>query len=191
MDSNNQDDQFNKKSQFTDVKSERQRRSSVEEDLHDEYPMDNERQGRCLIFNHEKFDEQLKLKQRVGSIEDVIVLKDAFECLDFEVEVHIDLIKKEVLDRLKDVSKEDHTNADCLVVCLMTHGDRDNFYAWDTRYRKEKFWEFFLTKNCPKLGLKPKLFFIQACRGDKSEHRLMINLDHEEDAELLIINNRS
>uniref|UniRef100_A0A6E8W5S8 CASPS4 protein n=1 Tax=Anopheles coluzzii TaxID=1518534 RepID=A0A6E8W5S8_ANOCL len=60
---------------------------------------------------------------------------------------------------------EDHKNSDCLLVVIMTHGDDDVLHAKDGTFNVDRLWENFIGDSCPSLLGKPKLFFIQACRG--------------------------
>lgn len=61
----------------------------------------------------------------------------------------------------------DHSNHDCLVVAVLSHGELGLLYAHDTPYKAESIWINFTAEKCPTLAGKPKLFFIQACQGDK------------------------
>lgn len=70
-------------------------------------------------------------------------------------------------DVLAKTANEDHSENDCLVVALMSHGDKGILYAMDQTYPVDLLWENFLGDNCPTLIGKPKMFFIQACRGDQ------------------------
>lgn len=64
------------------------------------------------------------------------------------------------------VSEEDHSNNDCLWVTVMSHGNNDGkISSADFDYHVQDLWENFLGENCESLIGKPKLFFIQACRG--------------------------
>jgi caspase-like apoptosis-related cysteine protease len=40
-------------------------------------------------------------------------------------------------------------------------------YSRDTAYKPEFLWDPFTADKCPTLAGKPKLFFLQACQGDK------------------------
>ena len=54
------------------------------------------------------------------------------------------------------------------VVVLMSHGDTGYIYGTDDEKVKLKDIQAeFEGNKCPKLQGKPKLFFIQACRGSK------------------------
>lgn len=59
------------------------------------------------------------------------------------------------------VASEDHTESDCILIALMTHGDDGILYAKDQQYKPEKLWSYFTSDQCPTLAGKPKIFFIQ------------------------------
>ncbi|KAG8238069.1 hypothetical protein J437_LFUL016422 [Ladona fulva] len=64
------------------------------------------------------------------------------------------------------VAAADYKDCDCLAVIIMTHGHNDTLYCIDDRtFTLKEVEEKFLPGNCPELAGKPKLFFIQACRG--------------------------
>lgn len=59
-----------------------------------------------------------------------------------------------------------HSNNDCLMLFIMTHGEKDGCLdASDDSFKVEKLWKHFMGEKCLTLTGKPKLFFIQACRG--------------------------
>jgi caspase 7 len=49
----------------------------------------------------------------------------------------------------------------------MTHGFEGTLMASDKEFSEEELWNNFTAERCPTLEGKPKLFFIQACRGAK------------------------
>lgn len=60
------------------------------------------------------------------------------------------------------VSRENHSENDCLAVVLLTHGINSSFvYARDNPYSVEFLWNSFTPDKCPTLAGKPKLFFLQ------------------------------
>lgn len=60
----------------------------------------------------------------------------------------------------------DHTDNDCFLLAMMSHGSTDGkIYAYDEKYSAQDLWSPFIGTNCETLIGKPKLFFIQACRG--------------------------
>lgn len=64
------------------------------------------------------------------------------------------------------VAAEDHTDNDCLLIVMMTHGGRDNtLKAFDASFHVSMLWERFVGEECITLIGKPKLFILQNCRG--------------------------
>lgn len=57
----------------------------------------------------------------------------------------------------------------------MTHGTSDGkIYAADKDFLVQDLWEFFIGRNCESLIGKPKLFFIQACRGAMTDPGIVL-----------------
>jgi hypothetical protein len=60
------------------------------------------------------------------------------------------------------VRNEDHSDADCLVVGIMTHGERNTVYMTDgAQIPVNLIWENFEAHKCPSLAGKPKIFIVQ------------------------------
>merc|ERR1719295_103816 len=63
-----------------------------------------------------------------------------------------------------------NADSDCLLVAVLSHGDdHDLIAAQDEWYVDEDLWSPFLAENCPSLRGKPKLFFLNVCRGNKQD----------------------
>jgi len=58
----------------------------------------------------------------------------------------------------------DHSAYDCLVIIVLSHGDKGIIYAKDAGFDPKILWTPFKADQCPSLAEKPKLFFIQACQ---------------------------
>lgn len=57
----------------------------------------------------------------------------------------------------------------------MTHGKKDGIiYSEDGEFMVNELWENFIGENCPSLIGKPKLFFIQACRGSMTDPGILL-----------------
>ena len=122
-----------------------------------------------MIFNHLKFDDE-EFKPRFGTEADVISLRKTLLALNFEVEVHHDLRIKEIKNQLEKLSAEDHRDADCVLVAVLTHGEEGRLIDVEgTDYSQEELWKPFLEDVPIKVSLvgKPKIFLIQACRGSQ------------------------
>lgn len=131
-----------------------------------EYNMSHKHRGVALIFNHEFFDIP-SLKSRTGTNVDAQELKKAFENLGFAVSVHKDCKLRDILKHVEKAAELDHTDNDCLAVAILSHGEHGYLYAKDTQYKLDNIWHYFTATFCPSLAGKPKLFFIQACQGDR------------------------
>jgi hypothetical protein len=87
------------------------------------YNMNHRRRGVAVLFNHMQFDQRLGLKERKGTDADRDNLRATLRSLDFDVRVYNDLPHKEMERLLEDLANEDHTDADCLVVSVLSHGE--------------------------------------------------------------------
>ncbi|XP_069689291.1 caspase-like [Periplaneta americana] len=155
----------------TDVSPLPARGSGCDRDA-EEYNMKHPRRGVALIFNHEKFD---RMPARTGSSKDCANLSHELKELGFEVRSHKDLSYVEMAAILNETSKEDHSLADCLMVVVMSHGDPGYLHTRDTVYQTQELWMRFTGNKCPSLIGKPKLFFIQACRGTQVDSGVAVD----------------
>ncbi|KAJ9575402.1 hypothetical protein L9F63_025647, partial [Diploptera punctata] len=140
----------------------------------EEYNMRHSRRGIAIIFNHKKFS---MMASRSGTDKDCVNLSVQLQNLGFEVRSYDDLTFGELSQVLSTTSKEDHSNADCLMVVVMSHGDPGYLHSRDRRYQTEELWLRFVGNKCPTLAGKPKLFFIQACRGTKVDSGVRVEVD--------------
>lgn len=140
--------------------------------LDEEYKMDHPNRGKAIIFNHEHFDEH---STRIGTKKDCQDLKECLEKLKFDVEVCPDYTCNEIQNKIANIAKQDHSKNDCLLIAIMSHGLNSGFIcAKDHPYKFENIWKCFTANKCPSLAGKPKLFFIQACRGDQYEDGILM-----------------
>ncbi|KAJ8976877.1 hypothetical protein NQ317_001201 [Molorchus minor] len=130
------------------------------------YKMDHRKRGHAFIFNHEIF-ECGGLKSRAGTNEDCKNLKDSLIALGFEVQVFKDLNYADVEQQIRTAAQMDHTHHDCILIAILSHGEMGVIYAKDTPYKPDYLWAPFTGDRCPSLAGKPKMFFLQACQGDK------------------------
>jgi hypothetical protein len=140
------------------------------------YKMTSSPRGIAVVVNMNKFEStpthspEEKLVEREGSEVDAHGLIQLFTGLDFETEMLVDLTKADLLSKLKKISKYDFSMYDCFVLCIMSHGKKNFFYAHDGgKIEVSSICKMFNNANCETLCGKPKLFFIQACRGAVSD----------------------
>ncbi|KAI5732753.1 hypothetical protein M8J76_003720 [Diaphorina citri] len=140
-------------------------KSTVEKDA-DYYRMDHKHRGLALIFNHEHFDSP-HLKSRAGTGADFENLYTTLVNLGFVVKPYHDPEFKVIQNAIDEAAEQDYTDADCFVMAVLTHGEDGILHAKDVPYKPKNLWSKFTADNCLTLAGKPKLFFIQACQGDK------------------------
>ncbi|XP_074025636.1 caspase-1-like isoform X2 [Leptinotarsa decemlineata] len=129
------------------------------------YNMKQQKPGMVYIFNHQKFKTD-SCPERHGTDKDLEKIGRCFRYLNFDVFKFQDLKLSEVEEHIKIAVNTDHTNYDCFVMVILTHGDVDILWAKDTSYDSHKvIFDQFSADKCPTLAGKPKLFFIQACQG--------------------------
>lgn len=131
----------------------------------DYYNMNHENMGMALIFNQKDFSAHENMLKREGNDEDVNELKRILELLGFDVHSYTDSTISEVVNVLDKVCKADHSDNNCLLIAMMSHGERGGWiFAKDGKMRVDELWKTF-TEKCPSLAGKPKIFFIQAYCG--------------------------
>uniref|UniRef100_A0A8B9SA49 Caspase-6 n=2 Tax=Apteryx TaxID=8821 RepID=A0A8B9SA49_APTOW len=135
----------------------------------EQYKMNHQRRGVALIFNQEHFFWHLMLPERRGTIADRRNLTQSLTDLGFEVRCFDDLKAEHMLEKIYDASAEDHSDADCFVCVILSHGENDHVYAHDAQIKIETITSMFRGDRCQSLVGKPKIFIIQACRGDKHD----------------------
>ena len=117
------------------------------------YNMNHRRRGVAFIFNHMHFHERLELKQRNGTNADRDNLRLTLRSMDFEVRVYNDLVFKDLERLLEDcATSEDHSDADCVLVAVLSHGEMGILYSYDHAYKPDRLWSHFDAEKCPTLA---------------------------------------
>ncbi|NXU62093.1 CASP6 protein, partial [Horornis vulcanius] len=127
----------------------------------EEYKMNHQRRGVALIFNHEHFFWRLMLLDRRGTMADRNNLKRSLTDLGFEVRLFDDLKAEDMLQKIDEASRDDHSDADCFVCVFLSHGEDDHIYAYDGKINIQTITDRFRGDKCPSLVGKPKIFIIQ------------------------------
>uniref|UniRef100_A0A673H4T7 Caspase 20, apoptosis-related cysteine peptidase n=1 Tax=Sinocyclocheilus rhinocerous TaxID=307959 RepID=A0A673H4T7_9TELE len=109
-------------------------------------------------------------------------LEKVFRWLGFEVVAHRNKTAAEMKNLLKDVGKT--VDGDCFVCCILSHGLKEGVYGTDGAVISvDEIREPFNGNNCQRLVGKPKMFFIQACRGKRNQDHVLVQADSSEDGE--------
>ncbi|CAK1582072.1 unnamed protein product [Parnassius mnemosyne] len=144
------------------------------------YNMNHKYRGMAIIFNHEHFDIH-SLKSRTGTNVDSDNLSKVLKNLGFRVTVLHNLKSEDINHYIRQTAEMDHSDNDCLLVAVLTHGELGMLYAKDTHYKPDNLWYYFTADKCPTLAGKPKIFFIQACQGDKLDGGITLTSRTETD----------
>ncbi|KAJ8005858.1 hypothetical protein DPEC_G00122280 [Dallia pectoralis] len=131
------------------------------------YNMNYPNIGQCVIINNKNFKKSTGMNCRNGTDLDAAHAMKLFKGLGYKVELVNDQSVKQITDLLLRVSKVDHSQSASFVCVLLSHGDEGVFYGTDGTIELKKLTLYFKGKNCKTLVGKPKLFFIQACRGSE------------------------
>ncbi|XP_042347807.1 caspase-9 [Plectropomus leopardus] len=158
----------------------RPRRDSIQS-----YKMDASPCGHCLIINNVEFEPASELSNRKGSNIDCDKLERRFKALNFIVEVKTNLKQRQIKHQLSALSKKDHSQYDCCVVIMLSHGtevSHNRFpgavYGVDGQFVPVQHITNYLNgQHCPSLQGKPKLFFIQACGGGERDTGFEVSPD--------------
>ncbi|XP_071808878.1 caspase-6-like [Asterias amurensis] len=143
---------------------------SLPEDIQLRYRMDHRKRGLAIVFNHENFSLSVGMNRRTGTELDARNLRKYLGRLGFEVVVFQDLRVADIKRQFERAALEmDHSDSDCILCAFLTHGDDGIIYGYDGTLPISDLFEYFRGENCPSLVGKPKVFLVQACRGDKHE----------------------
>ncbi|XP_057709266.1 caspase-3 isoform X2 [Corythoichthys intestinalis] len=150
------------------------------------YRMTAKKRGICLIINNNDFkNSQKELDTREGTEIDEDSLKKVFRWLNFEVNVRNDCDREQILSLIQELKDTDHSQMDCLVCFVLSHGEEGSVYGVDGLTVKfEELMEPLNGVGCSSLAGKPKLFFIQACQGSNVQKPVYLQIDGTGDSNL-------
>lgn len=153
--------------------------------------MNHKNRGKALIINMKFFKgDTMHYKTRFGSLRDVTRLEKVLKNkLKFETQTLNSPTKKKIFEAIDAseyfvfncckkilikyffnfiVASSNHADNDCLLVVMMTHGGEGGLLeAFDCYFQASELWSKFMGTNCRSLIGKPKLFVLQACRGER------------------------
>lgn len=119
---------------------------------------------------------------RSGSKEDEKNLEKLFKTLRYDVNVKTDLSTNEIRHLFMQLRSADFRECDSFVCCILTHGTKDYFThqesvlgADGSSVTVSELKETLIANNT--LNGKPKLFFIQACRGNQMKLGRLVKPD--------------
>lgn len=129
------------------------------------YNMSHKERGCAIIFNNKRFHPSTGMGERSGTDVDADQLYMLLTEMGFQVLLKNDCTTHEMEATLTKLGKSDHTNADCFACAILSHGEEGYVYGCDNRIEIDRLVAPFKGHKCRSLAGKPKIFFIQACRG--------------------------
>ncbi|KAK0427817.1 hypothetical protein QR680_010439 [Steinernema hermaphroditum] len=140
----------------------------------DAYHMTSSPKGNVLIINNINFNT---MPYRDGSYVDEDNLRKLFNNLDYRVHAYKNLKAEEMCTEMRRFAAlEDHRYRSSAVVVVLSHGEAGVLYGCDDREVNEhRFISALNAVNAPLLAGKPKLFLMQACRGEGKDRGYAID----------------
>ncbi|XP_051241063.1 caspase-3a [Dicentrarchus labrax] len=129
------------------------------------YSLNYPSMGQCIIINNKNFDRRTGMNQRNGTDVDAGNAMKVFTKLGYKTKIYNDQTVEQMKQVLISVSKEDHSCNASFICVLLSHGDEGVFFGTDGSVELKYLTSLFRGNHCISLVGKPKLFFIQACRG--------------------------
>ncbi|XP_074855228.1 caspase-7-like [Carettochelys insculpta] len=154
------------------------------------YNMDYRNVGKCIIINNKNFEHTTGVGTRVGTDTDAGELHKCFKSLGFEVKVYNDQRCEDMQKLLKQAAAENHSDAACFACIFLSHGDEGKIYGTDGVLEIKELTTLFRGDKCRTLIGKPKLFFIQACRGSEFDDGIMTDSGPADDTLVTDVNPR-
>ena len=154
----------------------------------EKYHMDKTPHGIAVIINNSVFHSAVPtedpLPERRGSQVDEDNLRVTWDYLRYDVRILKNLTASELTRQLMQIALQNHEKYDSFVCCILSHGYLDGVYGTDSKPVKiNDIASLFKGTFCPTLADKPKLFFIQACRGDDEDRGVVVQKDAKGDSD--------
>ncbi|XP_067672894.1 caspase-3-like [Haliotis asinina] len=133
--------------------------------LAEKYKMDHDNRGLAIILNNRDFDRHTGMGTRTGTDIDASNIYQRLKGLGFTVKMHTNKTTGEMKSIMDQAAKEDYSRSDCFACVILSHGEEGAVYGTNGPIEIKELVDPFKGHRCLSLAGKPKLFFIQACRG--------------------------
>ncbi|TGZ64945.1 hypothetical protein CRM22_006108 [Opisthorchis felineus] len=142
--------------------------------------------GLCLIINQKDFSPETGQTCREGTDRDADRVERLFKMLGYNVQRYLNVNRNKLHRLLRDAATYDHSQFDSFVCVILSHGENGVIYATDGPVPIDVVIANFRGDQCTTLSGKPKLFFIQACRGVQFDKGAAIPLATDAVGEVVI-----
>lgn len=134
------------------------------------YKMSTIPRGLALIISNIQFSDP-ELGHRYGGEVDEASLKNLFANFNYKVIFRSDLTAQKMMSELVHFSSlPEHAHLDSAIIAVLSHGVDGAIYGTDSQLVKlQDIFVILDNAHCPQLQNKPKMFFIQACRGVEAD----------------------
>ncbi|XP_038614752.1 caspase-7-like [Tachyglossus aculeatus] len=137
------------------------------------------RRNRALIIVNDRFssrDEEEPLQRRLGAFWEGKKLARALSDLGYLVGLHRNCSAARILQLFQEESQAEH--GDCFVSILSSHGQEGLVFGNQGRaVHLAQLLHTLDPRNCSALAGKPKILFIQACRGEEKDPGVWVEVD--------------
>ncbi|XP_012302948.2 caspase-2 isoform X1 [Aotus nancymaae] len=135
------------------------------------YRLQSRPRGLALVLSNVHFTGEKDLEFRSGGDVDHSRLVTLFKLLGYDIHDLHDQTTQEMREKLQNFAQlPAHRVTDSCIVALLSHGVEGAIYGVDGKLLQlQEVFRLFDNANCPSLQNKPKMFFIQACRGDETD----------------------
>ena len=143
----------------------------------DQYNFSFPQRGHMVLIVNDRFRRQSPRDGAKWDLQKTKQIASKFGFRIFNSNHCTNLTKRETISILRQAQNLDHSDTDCFMFVVSTHGlempnpraqgklDHVLVCSDDQLIFTSNILEMFNDKNCPTLKNKPKIFFIQACRG--------------------------
>jgi len=121
--------------------------------------------GKFVIISNKNFDANTGMGVRTGTDVDAENLYLRFKEFGFDVDVKRNLKAKDIRDLFQGIARMDHSSYASFGCAILTHGEDGVVYGTNGPIEIDQITKPFKGDRCKSLVGKPKVFFIQACRG--------------------------
>ncbi|KAK3103580.1 hypothetical protein FSP39_020329 [Pinctada imbricata] len=155
------------------------------------YDFTHRKRGFAVLVIYNEFQHQPK---RDSAILDIDSMTAVFQTLGFDVLCLQNQTTEQLIKNMKVIGehiKEDH---DCFACVVSTHGAETKkkgsqlrqqlLYTYDGTVSCEELFEIFKDRKCKALRGKPRIFFVQACRGVMPERKNHSDIDRGTDVNI-------
>ncbi|CAB61001.2 Cell death protein 3 subunit p17 [Caenorhabditis elegans] len=123
--------------------------------------------GMCLIINNEHFEQ---MPTRNGTKADKDNLTNLFRCMGYTVICKDNLTGRGMLLTIRDFAKHE-SHGDSAILVILSHGEENVIIGVDDiPISTHEIYDLLNAANAPRLANKPKIVFVQACRGERRDN---------------------